>query len=179
MAIDVPGQLRFPDPEPELPQLPVEVVRSARRRRTISAEQVGGVLRISMPASTTRAEEERWVAEMQRRFRRRTAADIVDLHERATRLADRHRLPRPVAVRWADNQRSRWGSCTPDEGSIRISTALAELPAWVLDYVIVHELAHLAEPGHGKRFWALVNRYPRAERARGYLMAKSLEPDES
>ncbi|MCU1463368.1 MAG: family peptidase [Acidimicrobiales bacterium] len=176
--MNVPGQLRFPDPEPELPQLPVEVVRSTRRRRTISAQQVGGVLRISMPASTTKAEEEKWVGEMQRRFRRKRAADIVDLPERAARLADRHRLPRPASVRWVDNQTTRWGSCTPQDGSIRISSALAELPTWVLDYVLVHELAHLAEPGHDRRFWALVDRYPRAERARGYLMAKSLEPDE-
>ncbi len=175
---NVPGQLRFPDTEPELSQLPVEVVRSAKRRRTISAQEVGGVLRISMPASTTKAEEEQWVGEMQRRFRRKRAADIVDLPERAARLASRHGLPQPASVRWVDNQNSRWGSCTPDEGTIRVSSSLAEMPGWVLDYVLVHELAPLAEPGHDKRFWALVNRYPRAERARGYLMAKSFEEED-
>jgi predicted metal-dependent hydrolase len=174
----VPGQLRFPDPEPELPQLPVEVIRSSRRRRTVSAQQVGGVMRISIPASMTRAEEEQWVGEMLRRFKRKTAADIVDLPERAARLAERHRLPNATSVRWVTNQSSRWGSCTPADGSIRISDKLAGFPGWVIDYIIVHELAHLAVPGHGKRFWALVNRYPRTERARGYLMAKSLEPDE-
>ena len=68
---------------------------------------------------------------------------------------------------------SRWGSCTPGDGSIRVSTRLAPFPAWVLDYVLVHELAHLAAPDHSPRFWALVNRYPMAERARGYLIAKS------
>jgi predicted metal-dependent hydrolase len=176
--VNVPGQLRFPDPDPQLPQLPVEVVRSARRRRTVSAEQVGGVVRISIPASMTKAEEEQWVGVMLRKFRRKTAADIVDLHERAARLAERHKLPQPESVRWVDNQHARWGSCTPADGTIRISNKLAELPGWVLDYVLVHELAHLVESGHGRRFWALVNRYPRAERARGYLMAKSLEPDE-
>lgn len=175
---NVPGQLRFPDPEPALPQLPVEVVRSTRRRRTVSAQQVGGVMRISIPASMSKAEEEQWIGEMLRRFRRKTAADIVDLPERAARLAERFRLPQATSVRWVSNQRSRWGSCTPADGTIRISEALAELPAWVVDYVIVHELAHLAVAGHGKRFWSLVNRYPRTERARGYLMAKSLEPDE-
>jgi predicted metal-dependent hydrolase len=176
--VTVPGQLRFPDPDPQLPQLPVEVVRSTRRRRTVSAEQIGGVVRISIPASMTKAEEEEWVGLMLRKFRRKTAADVVDLHERAARLAERHKLPTPVSVRWVDNQHARWGSCTPSDGTIRISNKLAELPTWVLDYVLVHELAHLTQPGHGRRFWALVNRYPRAERARGYLMAKSLEPDE-
>ena len=43
------------------------------------------------------------------------------------------------------------------------------MPSWVLDYVLVHELAHLRVPGHGPKFWALVDRYPRTERARGYL----------
>ena len=43
------------------------------------------------------------------------------------------------------------------------------MPDWVLDYVLVHELAHLVVPGHGPQFWSLVDRYPRTERARGYL----------
>lgn len=64
---------------------------------------------------------------------------------------------------------ARWGSCTPSTGAIRLSTRLAAFPDWVVDYVIVHELAHLLEPGHDKRFWAWVDRYPKAERAKGYL----------
>jgi hypothetical protein len=65
--------------------------------------------------------------------------------------------------------RTQWASCTPAEGTIRMSRRLASLPDWVADYVLLHELAHLLEPGHGPRFWALVQRYPRTERARGYL----------
>ena len=68
---------------------------------------------------------------------------------------------------------SRWGSCTPADGSVRISVRLAPFPLWVLDYVLVHELAHLAVADHSPRFWALVDRYPLSERARGYLIAKS------
>jgi predicted metal-dependent hydrolase len=59
------------------------------------------------------------------------------------------------------------------DGVVRVSTRLAGFPAWVVDYVLVHELAHLVEPSHGPAFWALVNRYRRAERARGFLLAKS------
>ena len=70
----------------------------------------------------------------------------------------------------------RWGSCTPADGTIRISARLASEPGWVLDYVIVHELAHLVVAGHNRRFWALVRRYPRSERARGWLMARAAHP---
>ena len=65
--------------------------------------------------------------------------------------------------------RTRWASCTPAEGTIRLSRRLLDMPTWVQDYVLVHELAHLLEPGHGPSFWRLVERYPRTERARGYL----------
>jgi hypothetical protein len=65
--------------------------------------------------------------------------------------------------------RTRWASCTPEDGSIRVSERLRSVPSWVLDYVLVHELAHLRVAGHDAAFWSLVTRYPRAERARGYL----------
>jgi predicted metal-dependent hydrolase len=155
----------------------VEVVRSAKRRKTISARQVGDVLRVSIPATMTKADEERWVGEMVRRMHRKSTAAEVDLAARAASLAGRLGLPRPDTIRWVDNQESRWGSCTPVDRSVRISTRVAGFPPWVVDYVIVHELAHLVEPGHDARFWALVNRYPKAERARGFLIAKGLDPD--
>ncbi|HZQ79052.1 MAG TPA: M48 family metallopeptidase [Acidimicrobiia bacterium] len=154
----------------------VEVIRSERRRKTVQARRVNGVVRVTIPATMTRAEEERWVAEMVRRLERSTGAEAVDLEERAAELAERYDLPRPSSIRWVDNQELRWGSCTPVDGSIRISSKLLAEPGWVLDYVIVHELAHLLEPGHGRQFWALVDRYPRAERARGWLMARAAGP---
>jgi hypothetical protein len=150
-------------------------VRSAKRRKTISARQVGDVLRVSIPASMTKADEEHWVNEMVRRMERKTASAEVDLAERAAILARRYGLPEPASIRWVDNQNSRWGSTTPSEKTIRISNRLAGYPDWVLDYVLVHELAHLVVFGHGARFWALVDRYPKAERAKGFLIAKGLE----
>ena len=156
----------------------VEVVRSTRRHKTVEARQGDGRLRISIPASMSRAEEARWVQRMTRRFERRAEAAPVDLAERAGTLARRYGLPVPERIRWVDNQCRRWGSCTAATGTVRISTALAGYPSWVLDYVIVHELAHLAEPNHSPAFWALVARYPRTERARGFLIAKGVEADE-
>jgi predicted metal-dependent hydrolase len=156
----------------------IEVVRSRKRRKTIQAREVDGVLRVSIPATMTKAEEAHWVAEMVRRMERRSATGTIDLTDRARQLATRHGLPQPDVIRWVDNQESRWGSCTPADRSVRISSRVAREPSWVLDYVIVHELAHLAVPGHNPRFWTLVNRYPKAERARGFLIARGREDPE-
>src|SRR5215207_3367251 len=147
----------------------VEVVRSTRRTRTVSAQLIGSVLRVSVPAWMSATEERKWVDEMTLRYQRRHDASLVDLDQRAALLARRHGLPGPSSIRWVTTMRSRWGSCTPSTGVIRISDRLAGFPSWVRDYVIVHELAHLAHTGHTPAFWRLVDRYPLAERARGYL----------
>jgi len=64
-----------------------------------------------------------------------------------------------------------WGSCTFTDGAIRIARRAASLPDWVLDYLLVHELAHLVHSDHGSAFHELENRYPLTERAKGYLLA--------
>jgi predicted metal-dependent hydrolase len=157
----------------------VVVQRSAKRRKTIEAELVGDVLEVRVPASMSRAEEQHWVEKMRARFERRHRTDAVDIEARARRLAKQYGFPTPASVRWVDNQRRRWGSCTPEDGSIRISSRLAAWPRWVLDFVLVHELAHLIEIGHNARFDELVARYPLAERATGFLIAKGLDPEDS
>jgi predicted metal-dependent hydrolase len=152
----------------------VEVRRSARRRRTVSAYRDGDKTVVLVPSRLSKAEEEQWVATILERLaereRRRRPSDEA-LLERAHELSRRHLggRPDPSSVRWVENQRTRWGSCTPDDATIRLSTRLRGMPPWVVDYVLVHELAHLLEPGHGPRFWELVAGYPKAERARGYL----------
>ena len=152
----------------------VEVVRSPRRRRTISAHRVGDRIVVHVPARMSRAEEAQWVERMVRRVlageRRRLKSD-EDLLARAARLASTYLDGKatPAAVRWVDNQQRRWGSCTPEDGTIRLSRRLANAPDYVVDYVLLHELAHLIVPGHGPRFWAELAGYPRLERARGYL----------
>ena len=152
----------------------VEVRRSKRRRRTVSAYRQGDRIVVLIPASLTRAEESEWVTTMVQRIERserRSRLSDDDLLARAQDLNDRYfgGLADPVSVRWVDNQRSRWGSCTPSDRTIRLSARLQDMPRWVVDYVIVHELAHLLEPGHNPRFWALVAGYPRAEQAKAWL----------
>lgn len=155
----------------------VEVKRSARRRRTVSAYREGDRIVVMIPGRFTRAEEAEWVAKMvarldtgtqARRGRNRTDAALA---RRAADLCERYLdgKAHPASVRWVPVMRTRWASCTPVDRTIRLSERLREMPTWVQDYVLVHELAHLIEPGHSPRFWALVERYPRTERARGYL----------
>ena len=169
----------------------VEVRRSARRRRTVSAYRDGDTTVVLIPARFSKAEERRWVAEMVARLQARDAR-----RQRGPRRSDEALLARarqlsttvfdgdaqPTSVRWVSNMASRWGSCTPTDGTIRVSSRLRDMPSWVLDYVLVHELAHLLVPGHGTDFWDLVGRYPRTERARGYLegvaAAAHLDPSE-
>lgn len=156
----------------------VEVRRSKRRRRTVSAYREGDRIVVLVPATLTRAEEAEWVDTMVARIeraeaRRRPSDD--DLMERALSLSDRYLggIAVPESVRWVDNQSSRWGSCTPGDRTIRLSARLQGMPTWVIDYVLVHELAHLIETHHNDSFWAWVDRYPQAERAKGYLMGWS------
>jgi predicted metal-dependent hydrolase len=157
----------------------VEVRRSARRRRTISAYREGDRTIVLLPARMSRAEEARWVDVMlerlekqERRSAGRAARGDADLGKRAEELSRQFLggVPKPASVRWVSNQGSRWGSCTPVDGTIRLSDRMATMPSWVIDYVLVHELAHLIEFGHGPRFHLLVDAFPKAERARGYLL---------
>lgn len=129
---------------------------------------------VLIPARMSRAEERRWVAAMIERLekqeRRRRPTDS-SLQRRARDLSRRYLdgQASPASVRWVDNQKSRWGSCTPEDRTIRLSARLQGMPGWVIDYVLLHELTHLVEAGHSKRFWSLLERFPRTERARGYL----------
>lgn len=155
----------------------VEVRRSARRRRTVTAYREQGRTVVLIPAAFSPAEERRWVAQMVAKLqtreerRRRSLGGDSELMVRARALSVAHLdgLAEPASVRWVDNQHRRWGSCTPADRSIRLSSRLRAMPDYVVDYVLVHELVHLLEPGHDEPFWTLVARYPRAERARGFL----------
>lgn len=158
----------------------IEVRRSARRRRTVSAYRADGRIVVLLPARMSRREEARWVREMvlkvqAREARTRGPQQPSELLTRALALQQRYLAPQlvevrePVSVTWVANQNGRWGSCTPETATIRISDRLQAMPAWVVDYVLLHELAHLAERDHGPRFWALLAACPRTEEAKGYL----------
>ena len=156
---------------PNLP--PVRVIRSARRKESVSARMSDGVLVVRIPDFFTKDEELVMVSKVLGRFEEKWRCSHVPLEPRARELAARYGLPEPRSIRWSSRQRLRWGSCSAATGDIRISSRLADAPPWVLDHVIVHELAHLVVPDHSPEFHALVNRNPNAERAEGYLLALS------
>lgn len=169
MATATPLSGSGPGDSPE-----VEVRRSGRRRRTVAAYREDNKVIVLIPARLSEAEEQEWVATMLKRLekseKRRRPSDSV-LASRADELSEKWLggLAEPKTVRWVDNQNSRWGSCTPSDKAIRISRRLQGMPAWVVDYVLVHELAHLLEAGHTPTFWKWVDGYPKAERAKGFL----------
>lgn len=170
----------------------VEVRRSARRTRTVTAYRERDTIVVLIPQRMSRAEERSFVDSMVQKVLSREARSSPphgdeELLARAAELTERYLAPqvavpiRPREVRWVSNQRRRWGSCTPSTGVIRLSDRLRAIPDWVVDYVLVHELAHLVEPSHSAAFWRLVGAYPSAERARGYLQGYLVgqgQPDE-
>ncbi|KQY59899.1 metal-dependent hydrolase [Aeromicrobium sp. Root495] len=152
----------------------VEIRRSARRKRTISAYRDGETTVVLVPAHLSAAEEKRQVealvAKLDRKIARTRPTD-TDLLDRAARLSSLHLGGRaqPSSIRWVSNMDKRWGSCTSTDASIRLSDRLQGMPEWVVDYVILHELAHLLEPNHSAAFWALLEPYPHLVKARGFL----------
>lgn len=165
------------------PKVDVVIVLSHKRKRTVSARWEGGSVRVMAPARMPRKDLDPVVEKLVHRLLRERENRLphnIDLEVRAAELNEKYfggRL-RWTSIRFVSNQQMRHGSCSPRKGVIRISHKLASYPLWVLDYVLIHEMAHLLEANHGKRFWDLVSRYPMTERARGFLIAKDLEHQE-
>jgi len=160
--------------------VPEDVVirRSARRRRTLQARRDGDKIVVLVPATLAARDYERLVPQLIERVRAREAGGTrrsdAALEKAATRLAkelvaDLELLPRLTSVTWSTRQNRRWGSCTTTTGEIRLSSRLQSMPDWVIDYVLFHELIHLEEANHSRRFHELVRRYPAHDRAVGFL----------
>jgi hypothetical protein len=156
--------------------LEVQVVRSRKRKRTISARLDGSLLVVYVPATLSPTEERHWIERMKGRLvakqARKQSQDGDALQQRAEVLNRRFFGGKLSwrSIQYVPNQSHRFGSCSPHTGHIRLSDRLLRMPAFVRDYVLIHELAHLVEPNHSRRFWALVKRFPLTERAIGFLM---------
>ncbi len=162
----------------------VKVIRSPDRKKTIQAKMVGETLVIYLPTGLHREEEGKLIEKMRQKIekkRLKTQANKDDYLKKRfdgfNRMYFGGRL-KVNSIEFVSNQRWVRGSCTPSKGTIRISHRLLEMPKWVLDYVIMHEMSHLVHPDHSKAFWNKVGEYKYTERARGFLMAKGMEESE-
>jgi predicted metal-dependent hydrolase len=164
--------------EDSRPETPVEVRTSTRRRKTATAFWQDDTVVVVLPSWMRPPQSDDMVESLVRRVlaqRPNRHASDQDLAERAAHLA-RHYLQGtlPRSIRWVTNQRARWGSCSLASRDIRVSERLRVVPPWVLDAVLVHELAHLDEPTHSWRFRELAGRYPRMDEADAFLQGYSL-----
>lgn len=159
----------LPDNLPEF-----RVIRSTRRKRSISALRQNGVIEIHIPDRMNRKDELAIIPEMieivlRREAKLRSSDEVLGVM--ATDLLQRY-LPdfheRPSAIAWR-SMRERWGSCTTSDGTIRISLRLNGAPDYVVGCVLFHELIHLRVPGHGAAFQRYLERYPHKERAEAFL----------
>ena len=165
---------------PEIEAAPeVEVRISKRRKKTSEAKWVGGRIVVSLPAHLdveSRQKTIDWLVDrLLTRHRLQSGLTDDDLLARAIELSDRYLVgARPVSVRWVTNQTARWGSCSYHSGDIRISHRLRVVPEWVLDSVLVHEVAHLTYPDHSRAFHKLAGAYPRHKEAGVFLAGYGL-----
>lgn len=170
--------------DPEDDSIDVEVVADGRLRSRIHWEWHGNRVVVRVPRRLARSEIEKHVADIvtevkRRRARARARADD-GLEAMARRINERYfgGEIRWHSIRWAGNMQKRLGSCTnggPTDGDIRISDRLRGWPEWVIEYVVAHELAHRQHPNHSSAFWAYVERYPRTERARGFIQGVAFQ----
>jgi hypothetical protein len=163
---------------PTLFQPDVEVRVSPRRKKTAGAHWEGDRIIVMVPPHLRGIDRDRMVANLVKRLehhRPNLHASDAALQQRATMLGDRYLDGiRASSIRWSRTQNKRWGSCTLFTKEIRISERLRVAPDWVLDAVIIHELAHLIEPDHSPRFRALERRYPKHAEADLFLEGYSL-----
>ncbi|HTS14038.1 MAG TPA: M48 family metallopeptidase, partial [Candidatus Sulfotelmatobacter sp.] len=143
------------------------LVRPERgRSRVLHEDEPRPYLRVELAPSDPRPPAsvlEAWLrAEARAAVERRVAVRARDLGVRIGRTAIR-------------DQRSRWGSASR-RGALSFSWRLVLTPPWVLDYVVVHEVAHLLDFSHSAGFWDLVRSLvPQAEAARRWLRAHDAE----
>ena len=150
------------------------VIRSKRRKKSISAYRQGGRIVISIPARLSKADERAIVPEMIAKIRSQEA-DITpseaSLAERIDQLLSElapEITARPSSVNWRP-MRERWGSCTGVDRTIRISDRLKLAPKYALDYLLFHEAIHLYIPDHGPEFTEILSRFEESELASAYL----------
>jgi predicted metal-dependent hydrolase len=178
MASSAKGKSEVIIQAPQFDRPEVEIRASAKRKKTGTAHWAGSRIVVQIPVSLKGKARTQFVDDLVNRLitqRPQIAAGDVALEERARVLAELYNDGIMAAsVRWVSNQKSRWASCSPDTKEIRVSSRLTQCPEWVIDCVLVHELAHLQEADHGPEFYEIANRHPRQDECGLYLEGYAL-----
>ena len=159
----------------------IKIVRSAKRKRTIGARMVGDTMVVRTPADISEARLEKIINNFKQWYEKRQLKKELNRKKNLSDIAQRlnHRYfdgeIEIKSIEYSTDQSKQFGSCNFKAKTIRISHRLTEMPEWVRDYVIIHEMAHILQPNHSQSFWRLVSHYRLTERARGYLLAKGFE----
>lgn len=163
---------------PQFDRPEVEIRASTRRTKTGNAHWSGSRVIVQIPARLKGRARDVFVDELVQRLltqRPQVMASDAALEARVAVLADLYTDGvLPSSVRWVSNQKSRWASCTPATREIRVSTRMRQCPDWVIDAVLVHELAHLHEADHSKAFYEIANRHPRQRECELFLEGYAL-----
>jgi len=150
------------------------VIRSARRKRNISAYRQGGRIIVSIPARMSKADEHAIVPEMiakirsQEEMRTPSEERLMERTDELLATLAPEIKARPLSINWRP-MRERWGSCTSIDRTIRISDRLKLAPDYALDYVLFHEAIHLEHFDHGTAFTETLARFEDSELASAYL----------
>ena len=149
----------------------IKIIKSKKRRRSASARENQGTLILRVPWFLPEGEINKLTNHFLKRFASKHIQSDSDLQERSLRLNQKvfQNKIGHYSITWSSRQNKAFGVCSFRKRQIRISTRLKKVPLWVLDATIVHEMAHLIEPNHSHRFYALTKKYRLSEKARGYL----------
>lgn len=146
-----------------------------KRVKNINARLRDSTLSISAPLNTPQAMLDQVIPDLARRLIRRLRARQINAEEDALTLVRKvaarfPNKPSVASVQFVTTQESRWGSYSSATRTIRLNAALREMPRWVLEAVVAHELAHVTHHDHGPGFWKLLRSvYPDVDRADAFL----------
>jgi len=161
----------------------IKILRSKKRKRTVSARMLKDILVVRAPENIPESRLQKAIAELKARIEKKRLKEELNKDENLAQRAKEFNFRyfenqlKINSIEYVTDQNSKFGCCNYRSGCIRISHRISAMPQWVRDYVIIHELAHLAVPDHSQAFWEIVNRYKFTERARGYLLAVGGQED--
>ncbi len=153
----------------------LRIVLQRKHVRNINARLRQETLFVSAPPHATQQLLDQVIPDLARRLVRRVHARRVNVEEDAIALVQKvaarfPNRPEVAHVEFVTTQMSRWGSYSSRTRTIRLHAALRDMPRWVLEAVVAHELAHVTHMHHGPEFWALLRSVdPDVDRADGFL----------